>query len=321
MKKVKYVELDDSYAKLEELRRMHSDSGGCLRVDLEDYINRLEFGQLGENEVKEELLGLGIPATLISGLNLSYETSNAQIDFVLVTSKIVYFIECKSMVGDIGVSENGEFKRYMSNGDKYVGEDFPSPVNQNRKHITVLDRILEDGGIAKSKALEGLVVKSLVVFTNKRTNLLIKDSPNHVKNVLVKTYHLKNRIEKEVGRGRTGLGKINNIVEGLKRLHNCQTKDYVKEYIDRYEYEKRIKMLKKQRKTFSDLKIALERYREEKSKTDGIQPYFILSEEQINNLLDVRPTSVSELKAVKGFNKNKISKFGKDIILVVSENI
>lgn len=65
----------------------------------------------------------------------------------------------------------------------------------------------------------------------------------------------------------------------------------------------------------------LKQYRLERSKADGVKPYFIYSNAQLEEIVNKKPKTVNELKAIKGFGDVKCEKYGGDVVEIVRRNM
>ena len=73
----------------------------------------------GEKEIAYRLKKANIGMYVLHDINLSYEDLNAQIDYVVITKGPCFFVECKNLVGNITVTEKGDFIReYIIDGKK-----------------------------------------------------------------------------------------------------------------------------------------------------------------------------------------------------------
>ena len=70
-----------------------------------------------------------------------------------------------------------------------------------------------------------------------------------------------------------------------------------------------------------DMLRYLKRDIKEISKADCIKPYFIYSNAQLEEIANKKPTTVDELKDIKGFGDVKCEKYGGDIIGIVRKNM
>lgn len=63
----------------------------------------------------------------------------------------------------------------------------------------------------------------------------------------------------------------------------------------------------------SKLYKELKQYRLERSKADGIKPYFIYNNVQLEEIANKKPKTIDELKSIKGFGDVKCEKYGEGI--------
>ncbi len=66
---------------------------------------------------------------------------SAQIDYIVITRKTVYVIECKNLVGNIEIDNTGAFIRSYEVAGKWIKEGIYSPITQNRRHLQVLKAV------------------------------------------------------------------------------------------------------------------------------------------------------------------------------------
>lgn len=62
---------------------------------------------------------------------------------------------------------------------------------------------------------------------------------------------------------------------------------------------------------------ALKKYRLEKSREEGIKPYFIYNNAQLEDLIMKGPKNLEELQEVNGFGEVKVQKYGQDILEII----
>ena len=107
---------------------------------INDNINILEAGLLGERRVLFELKNSHIPMLILQDLYLEHDSLSAQIDFLVITRLCNFIIECKNLVGDIEITETGAFIR-NAYGKK---EGIYSPVTQNKRHLELIREIRKE---------------------------------------------------------------------------------------------------------------------------------------------------------------------------------
>ena len=86
---------------------------------------------------------------VIHDLRVELEGLVAQIDHLVISRLLEVFVcESKSYTGGVVVNEHGEWSTFR--GRRPVG--IPSPVEQNRRHIEVLERVIKLGHVRAAAA-------------------------------------------------------------------------------------------------------------------------------------------------------------------------
>lgn len=188
----KYFERENQQIK--DLQELLKKSDGDSKKFIEQDLKKLKYGQIGENNVYYELKNSFIPMICLHNIRLKYKEMTAQIDFLAITSKYIYVIECKNLVGDITINEEGEFIRYRKNvnGKVVSKEGMYSPIVQNERHINVLKEILrEELKYNKTKLKR---VESLVVTANPKTIINKKNAPKEISDKIIRHDHIIDKI-------------------------------------------------------------------------------------------------------------------------------
>lgn len=68
-----------------------------------------------------------------------------------------------------------------------------------------------------------------------------------------------------------------------------------------------------------DLRQDLKKYRLKTSQENNYKPYFIFTNQQMENLIKLLPVTIDELKKINGFADIKCEKFGNDIISIIQK--
>ena len=191
-------------AQLLALGELAKTADGPLAERLEQEIKNVEAGILGENTIKYELRNSHIPMFVLHDLYLEYEELSAQIDFLIVTRKHSYVIECKNLYGDIEITNTGDFVRTVSYGRHIKKEGIYSPITQNRRHLELIKQIR---GAEKSNILTKALFekyfyenyRSIVVLANPKTVLNSKYAKKEVKNQVIRADQLVEYIRRTDG--------------------------------------------------------------------------------------------------------------------------
>ena len=146
-------------------------------------------GLEGEKEILYQLKKSNIGMFVLHDVNLVYEDLKAQIDFIVITPWACYFIECKNLIGNITVTEKGDFIReYSYNGHK-VRKGLESPYRQVLAQRDVYKKIwLKEKGKLKSFLFEKNfddLHRVLVVAANGENILNTRYAPKEMKDVML----------------------------------------------------------------------------------------------------------------------------------------
>jgi hypothetical protein len=103
---------------------------------------------------------------VIHDLRIEYEDQVAQIDHILINRMFdMYILESKNYSYKITITPEGEFQAYS--GKQYYG--VPSPIEQNKRHIRLLERFLKAREILPKRMGISIVprLKSLILISPK----------------------------------------------------------------------------------------------------------------------------------------------------------
>lgn len=125
----------EQLATLESLRETVPRS---QRRRLDSDIRALKAGIVGEDRILFELKNSHLPLVVIHDLHLEFEGLTAQIDFLVLTRRRNFVLECKNLYGDISVNVRGDFVRSFGGRRR---EGIYSPITQNQRHLGLMKRI------------------------------------------------------------------------------------------------------------------------------------------------------------------------------------
>lgn len=179
-------------------------------IDKDIYL--LKAGINGEKNVYYELKNSFIPMYCIHDIRIQHKDYIAQLDFLAITSKFIYVLETKKLIGDIQINSDGEFTRIIrdKNGRFIRKEGMASPISQNDKHINILKALLED------KKLLGynIPIKSLVVIANPKTVVDKKYAKKEIKELICKYDNVADVLRKELEKE----SSINMSLKDMKKI-------------------------------------------------------------------------------------------------------
>ncbi|MDD4019821.1 MAG: nuclease-related domain-containing protein, partial [Kiritimatiellae bacterium] len=181
----------DLKTQLEILTEFLTRAPESIKPQVEQDIRYLEAGRIGEENVAFELKNSFMPIIVLHDLNLEYDGLKAQIDFMVITAKVVLIIECKNLYGDIEVNSNGDFIRTTTFSGKTKREGIYSPITQNTRHMEVIKAV-------RRARLSNFVFraifdrtfndnyKSVVVLANPKTVLKLKYAKKEVRDQIIR---------------------------------------------------------------------------------------------------------------------------------------
>lgn len=231
-------ETSDAKEQLVQLKEFYTSAPNEIKEQVEQDINMLSYGINGEDNVAFELKNSFIPMVVLHDLHFEYEGLTAQIDYLIVTKKLIFIIECKNMIGNIEVNNSGDFVRTFDFGRKKRKEGIYSPITQNKRHMDIL-RMIRRGDKSNfiSKAIFDKnfdsCYKSVVVLANKKTIINMKFAKKEVKDQIIRCDQLIDYIKKlnnactEVSSSEK---EMYEIATSFLNHHTPNLTDYTKKY-------------------------------------------------------------------------------------------
>lgn len=325
-----------------KLKELYSKAEGHLKDKLEREIKIASLGEIGENNIAFELKNSNIPMYVLHDVNLEIDGLSAQIDYIVVTRKVTYIIECKNLVGNIEIDSQGNFIRTYNFNGRFIKEGIYSPITQNERHLEVIKRLRK---ASKSNIVTKMLFekffdenyKSIVVLANPKTFLNYKYAKKEVKDKVIRADQLVNFIKKTNEKSTLASLDDNNlkkIAERILSYHKADKMSYLKKYqgfLEEYnlyntnknlkaaEEDKNITCINKSNVNKEDIIKKLKAFRLEISRVEKIKPYFIFNDKQMMDLLEKMPKTKEELKNVSGFGEVKVNKYGENILKIINE--
>ena len=167
-------ESDDSKNYLEKLQELLSKASGEVATKIEKEIAVVKAGIVGEENILFELKNSGLNLVVLHDLYLKSASGlTAQIDFLVLTPKLFYVLECKNLIGNIELKNSGEFVRTFQVGNKSFKEGIYSPITQNERHLNVLKECRSENSNFIIKAIQNYnfnsIFQGVVVLANPKT--------------------------------------------------------------------------------------------------------------------------------------------------------
>ncbi len=300
-----------------ELDRMKEYLKTHPNKDLENKVKLFEYGLAGEKEVLYELLHSGIGMYILHNVSFEYKGKSAQIDFVVITARCTYFIECKNFIGNITINSKGDFVRtYMKNNRK-VTEGTYNPITQSKRHLEIIKEENYDNANILYKMNFEKTFDSfhdyIVVMANPKIIINDKYAPKNIKERLVKADQIiecLKRLEskRDPFRFEKDIKKVADVY-----IESNKEKSLLKSFIAEYEKEN----IKDDNK--ETIRAELKKYRLQKAKSLNYKPYFIFNDQTLEEILSIMPRTLTDLKKISGLGDKKMEFYGQDIINIINE--
>ena len=333
-------ETSDAEAYIEKLEALLQTADEDSRKKIQKQIKLAQYGLEGENKVAYELKTSGMDMYVLHDICLETGDLSAQIDYIVVTRKLAYVIECKNLYGNIEIDNGGNFVRQI--GPSSPKEGIYSPITQNQRHLRVLKEIRKEskGNFLLKMAFEKFFEenhKSVVVLANPKTYLNAKYAPKEVKQQVIRADQLVD-IKKTDGGAKTDPKSEKAMLEVANfylERHIQGHSDYAKQYEEMVARHKMTAADETEGKTIrqdtaehetalqsqeAELVQKLKEFRLKQSRKENIKAYYIFNDAQMQELIAKRPQNREDLYAVAGFGKVKIEKYGDAILAILKGN-
>ena len=188
---------DDKQADIDALEQLLGRPGidGVVRRRIEAEIRTMRGGLAGEREAAYEIefhFGAKANVVTIHDLRIEHDGYAAQIDHLIINRVLqIWVCESKHFVDSVAINAQGEWTR------SYRGRDYgvPSPIEQNKKHIDVLEDVFKSGAVSLPRRIFTMrpELLSLVLVSN---NAVIKRPRSKVDGIdtVIKAERLKTGI-------------------------------------------------------------------------------------------------------------------------------
>ena len=309
-------DLQDKYEALQKLKIEYPNN--------EDILNELfmvKKGLDGENEIAYQLKKAHIGMYVLRDIKLQYQDLKAQIDYIIITPVYTYFVECKNLVGNITVTDKGDFIREFTINGRKNKKGMYSPLRQVEAQREVIRKIWESNSSAIKKFFASknfdYYRRVLVVAANQDTILNTNRAPKEMKYKILRADALVRQIEYDLDhRGN------DEYLESKKSMEEM-AQSYVdlssKEEINYYDYYKEKYCNDVSASINDDLKDRLIELRKNRSNEMNIPAYYIFTNEELDKLVELRPKTIEELKNANILTTIKIKTHGEEIIKVINK--
>ena len=276
-------DLQDKYNALKKLNDEYPNNEDLLS---ELYI--VKKGLDGENEIAYQLKKAHIGMYVLRDIKVKHEDLTAQIDYVIITPVYTYYVECKNLVGNITVTDKGDFIREFTINGKRIKKGMYSPLRQVEAQREVMRKIWESNSSAIKKFFASknfdYYRRVLVVAANQDTILNTNRAPKEIKYKILRADALIRQIEYDLNHR----GNYDYYKEKYCSNLNIQVND--------------------------GLKDRLIELRKTRSNEMNIPAYYVFTNDELDKLVELRPKSIDELKSFNILTPVKIKMHGKIII-------
>ena len=139
---------------------------------------------------------------VLRDIKVKYEDLTAQIDYVIIAPVYTYYVECKNLVGNITVTDKGDFIREFSINGKKIKKGMYSPLRQVEAQREVIRKIWESNSSAIKKFFASknfdYYRRILVVAANQDTILNTNRAPKEMKYKILRADALIRQIEYDI---------------------------------------------------------------------------------------------------------------------------
>lgn len=222
---------------LQQLEALLKQGGDIEREKLEQDIRMIRAGITGEEQILFELRNSHLPMYVLHDLLIRDGELSAQIDFVVVTPKVTFFLECKNLFGDICIDADGSFIRTLRSGGKTIREGIYSPVTQNERHMELVkERNAKTMGVIRRSAYLrwfSHFCRPLVVLANSKSVLDAGQAPEYIREQVIRADQLIRYI-KDCNQQRwespSSLKDMERTAKSILNLHTNESRDYTEKY-------------------------------------------------------------------------------------------
>lgn len=307
----------DLEKQLNELRNIRDKLQNTDEIDKD--IKLLEYGIAGEKEIAFELKNANIGMYVLHDVTFEYDGNKAQIDYLLFTRGYFYLIECKNLVGNITVDSNGQFYREYEYKGKKIKESIYSPYTQAVRHQDMMKKVWS----ANHSKLDNFIFgrfhgknffRPIVVLSNSKSFLNTKYAPKEIRNDIIRADQLISYIQKDID------NMDSAELCGEKMLKQAADVWLSRSITNNTSISNKYLSAIKDKDDKADLENKLRTFRKEKSKSMNVPAYYIFTDEELNNLLEIMPKTIEELKTKRILTDIKIKCHGEEIIKILNKN-
>ena len=317
--------MDTDLVKLKEIRDKVKN-----KSEIDKDIKLIELGVKGEAEIAFELKNANLGLVVLRDITLEFQGNKAQIDYVIVSKGFTYFVECKNLIGNIYIDNNGQFTREYNYNGKKMKEGIYSPDTQAVRHKEIFRNIWLNSHNSFVKLLVGSSFdnnwyKPLVVLSNSKALLYDKYAPKNIRDCTIRVDQLVSYIEKDLSNYDKDLlankKRMYSLAQSFLDLNVTNNTSFASKYINELESSDNATLEVKavvNDPSKDELKSKLTDYRKNKSLKMNVPAYYIFTNDEYDKIIELRPKTIEELGKI--ISPIKVKCHGQEIIDLINKN-
>ena len=315
------------------MNKQKTESSALKNNALNYQILLFKIGELGESKVLDELKYSFYPMNIIKDISINIGEFHCQIDFLIITKKSIYLIECKNNGANLKIDSNGSFY-LVKEGKK---NRIFSVLNQIERQKMILEQLDFDVDIKN--------IKPIIVYANEETGIEIEDE-TILRGIDVINLDRLNSLIREKEKDLEEIYTEEEIEKIKNKLLDpiLKNSDYVEENSKKWdEFELRMQLEKNINEKKALEKIAernstksikanndgskisrdefgeiLEKYLIRKSEKLGVTTTSLMMEMMKDEVLEKMPTTVAQLSKLLVSNSVFFHKISSDLLSMIN---
>lgn len=315
------------------MNKKKTESSALKNNALNYQILLFKIGELGESKVLDELKYSFYPMNIIKDISINIGEFHCQIDFLIITKKSIYLIECKNNGANLKIDSNGSFY-LVKEGKK---NRIFSVLNQIERQKMILEQLDFDVDIKN--------IQPIIVYANEETGIEIEDETILRGIDVINLDRLNSLIrEKEKDLEEIYTEEEIEIIKNKLLDPILKNSDYVEENSKKWdEFELRMQLEKNINEKKALEKIAernstksikanndgskisrdefgeiLEKYLIRKSEKLGVTTTSLMTEMMKDEVLEKMPTTVAQLSKLLVSNSVFFHKISSDLLSMIN---
>lgn len=315
------------------MNKQKTESSALKNNALNYQILLFKIGELGESKVLDELKYSFYPMNIIKDISINIGEFHCQIDFLIITKKSIYLIECKNNGANLKIDSNGSFY-LVKEGKK---NRIFSVLNQIERQKMILEQLDFDVDIKN--------IQPIIVYANEETGIEIEDE-TILRGIDVINLDRLNSLIREKEKDLEEIYTEEEIEKIKNKLLDpiLKNSDYVEENSKKWdEFELRMQLEKNinekkalekivERNSTKSIKSnndgskiskdefgeILEKYLIRKSEKLGVTTTSLMTEMMKDEVLEKMPTTVAQLSKLLVSNSVFFHKISSDLLSMIN---